>query len=137
MANYGQPNVTVNFDNSGGTPVNISNQVMTISAIDKEIALEESDAMGDAWAEFLSAAVSRMAEITLGGLYDDTAATSVNALAGGNSDLGAIRTLQVVFGSTKSITVECLIKNFRRLISRGELHKYELVLQPTGTPTEA
>lgn len=137
MANYAQPNVTVNFDNSGGTPVNISQQVMSISALDKEMTLEESDAMGDAWVEFLSAAVGRMAEITLGGLYDDTASTSVNALAGGNSDLGAIRTLQVVLGSSKSFTVETVIKSFRRIINRGELHKYELVLQPTGAPTEA
>lgn len=137
MANYGQPNVIVELDNSGGTPVNISQQVMTISTIDKEMTLEESDAMGDSWIEFLSAAVGKMAEITLGGLYDDTASTSVNALAGNNSDLGAIRTLAVTYGSTKKTTVETVIKSFKRIISRGELHKYELVLQPTGAPTEA
>lgn len=137
MANYGSANVVVEFDNSGGSLVNISQQVLTIGGIEKEALSELSHAMGDAWEESLAVGVFRMPEIVLGGFYDDTASTSVNALAGGNSDLGAIRTLAVTYGSTKKTTVETLIKKFRRIITRGELTKYELTLQPTGAPTEA
>lgn len=136
MADYGSADVTVQLDNPTDTLVDISAHVLTIGNIDKEALMEEVTAMGAAWFKHLSTGVFSMPELSLGGVYDD-AANAPDDLAGGNDDLGDTRTLEVTFGSTKTITVETIIKNFRRIITKGEKTKYELVLQPTGVPVEA
>lgn len=136
MAKRGFDEVTVSLDNSGGTPVVITSQVTTINGVTKEAVLEEVTAAGDAWAQHAKTGLARVGEIVLEGFYDDTITTTVHALVGGNTDLGALRTLTVGFGGAKTVSVETVIKSYERRPARGELTKYRLALQPTGLPTE-
>lgn len=135
MARYGSDDVTVNFDNSGGTPVDMSQYVQEINGVDIEAMLEEAHSFGDSWVEQAYTGLRRVGDITLGGFYDDTSTTGPDAIF--NSPGGGPRTLQIVYGSTKSTSVETIIKSYRRTLSRGTLHKYEVVLTPTGAVTEA
>lgn len=136
MARRGFDEVTVALDNSGGSPTTISSQVTTINGVTKEAMLEEVTAAGDQWAQHAKTGLSRVGEIVLEGFYDDTITTTVHAIAGGNTDLGAIRTLTIGFGGSKTVAVETLIKTYERRPARGELTKYRLALMPTGAPTE-
>lgn len=139
MAKYGSNSVTINFDNSGGTPVNMSDYILTINGVDIEAILEESHSFGKSWREFLATGIRQVGEITLGGFYDDTASSGpdaiFNAVASGPS--AGTRTLQVVYGGGKSTSVECVIKAYNRRPVRGELTKFEVVLAPSGQVTEA
>lgn len=134
MAVYGYDDLSVVFDNSAGTTVNISQSVLSISGIDVEAILEETHAAGDSWVEQTPVGLNRVGDITLQCLYDDDSDTGSNFMF---QRIGETRTLQVVFGAAKSMTVEAVIKNYRRMPSRGALTKAEVVLTPTGTVTEA
>lgn len=133
MAVYGFHNLKIEVDNSGGSPVDLSQYITSIGTIDKEAVSEESHTAGDSWVEHLFVGLSRMADVTLGGFYDDTASTGPDAVL---NAIGATRTLTVTYGSTKTTSVEALIANYRRSPARGELTKFEAVLRPTGAVTE-
>lgn len=139
MAKYGSNSVTINVDNSGGTPVDMSQHVLEINGIEIEAILEESHSFGDAWFESLAVGLRRMAPVVLGGFYDDAASTGPDVIfnAVANGPAATTRTFQVVYGASKSTSVETLIAKYGRKLSRGALHRYETTLQPTGAVTEA
>jgi len=135
MAKYTAANVVIEFDNSGGTLVDMSQYILELNGIDIESVLEESHTFGDSWVEQLNAGLKRLADVQLSGFYDDTASTGPDAIfnAVGNT---TTRTLKITWGSTKTTSVETIIKNYRRIPSRGALTKFEVVLTPTGQVTE-
>jgi hypothetical protein len=139
VAKYGSNSVTINVDNSGGTPVDMTQHTLDINDVEIESILEESHAFGDSWFESLATGVRRMAPIVMGGLYDDTSSSGPNAMyattASGPSE--TLRTWQCVYGSTKSTSVETLIAKYGRKLGRAALHKYSVTLQPSGAVTEA
>lgn len=141
MALYGYDDLVVEFDNSAGALQNMSQYVTSIGPVIKEAITEESHAAGDSWVEHLFAGIRRMSPITIGGFYDDTATTGPNAIF---DDVGVVagpaagtRTLAVTYGSTKKTTVETIIMSYTRTPTRNETTKFEVVVQPTGAPTEA
>jgi len=141
VAYYGSDDVVVDMDSTAGTTVNITQSVLEINGVDVEAMLEESHTMGDSWAENLYTGLRKSNEITLKGFFDDDSDTGTDFMWNdpGNTKTsgGGTRTLKILFGGTKSFTVETWIKNYRRLPSRGALTKCEVVLTPTGTVTEA
>jgi hypothetical protein len=139
VANYGQSSVVVAFDNSGGTPVTMTAYVQEINGISVESLMEQSDSFGDSWQEFLPVGVRKNGDITLGGLYDDTATTGPDAIFNAPAATVATtqRTLTITFGGSKTYAVECYIKKYDRMCVRGKLHRYSVTLQPTGAATEA
>lgn len=140
MANYQGDDFIVSIDNAAGTPVVCTQQVQTINGVDKEAVIEETHTFGDAYVEQGFAGLIRGGDITLGGLYDDTASTGSNALfndVGCVATAGVTRTLLLTFGGTKTYSVEVIIKSYKRMMERGKITRYEVVLTPTGTITEA
>lgn len=136
MANYGPDDLVVEIDiTDGGALTAITQQVQTVDGVDIENILEMTRSFGDQWDEFLQVGVRRIQPIVLEGLYDDTVSTGINAIA--TSAHIQTRTFAITYGSTKKTTVECWIQNYRRLPQRDGLTRYQLVLQPTGVPTEA
>ncbi|HXH05852.1 MAG TPA: hypothetical protein VNI83_04605 [Vicinamibacterales bacterium] len=139
MAKYGSSSIVIEFDNAGGTLVNVTQYVTTINGIDVEALMEEgTHPFGASWEEAIPSGVRRMNEITLGGLYDDTATTGPDAIfnAVASSPTVATRTLRITWGGTKTTSVECYIKNYRRTPTRNEVTKFEVVLRPVGAVTE-
>lgn len=136
MAKYGGNNTVIMFDNSGGTPVDMSQYVEEISELAVEAMLEESHTFGDSWREQLNAGLKFMPDITIKGKYDDTATTGPDAIfnAVGNT---TTRTLTVTFGGSKTRAVETIIKKYGASPRRGRITTYEVVLAPTGTVTDA
>lgn len=139
MAKYGSNSVTVNVDNSGGTPVDMTQHTLEINDVEIEAILEESYSFGDAWFESLAVGVRKMSPIVMSGFYDDTASSGPDAMYGTTASGPAqtTRTWQVIYGAAKSTSVETLIHKYGRKLGRGALHRYSVTLQPTGTVTEA
>lgn len=140
MAKYGSNSVQIDFDNSGGTPVDMSNYIHELGPIKVASAeMQESHAFGDAWKEFLATGVRMMEPFDIVGFYDDTATTGPDAIfndvADGPAD--STRTITVTWGGSKTTSVECWISAYQRAAVRGELHLFTVTLTPTGTVTEA
>lgn len=139
MAKYGPASITIEYDNSGGTPVDISQHVLSINDIDVESLAEEVHSFGDSWEEHLPIGVGRMAPVEISGLFDDTASTGPDALFKRTSPEGpsdSTRTLTITWG-TNTTSVETYVLSYRRAADRGALTRYTVRLQPTGTVTEA
>lgn len=134
MANYGSDDIVIIFDNSGGTTTNVTQSVLELNGVDVEAILEESHTFGDSWVEQLAVGLSRAADITVKGFYNDAATTGFDAMF---KNIGETRTFAVTWGGTKITSMEVLIKNYRRMPARGELTKAEAVLVPTGAVSEA
>jgi hypothetical protein len=139
MANYGQSSVIVAYDNSGGTPVTMTPYVQTINGVSVESLMEQSDSFGDSWQEFLPVGVRKNGDITLEGLYDDTATTGPDAIFNAPAATVATsqRTLTITFGGSKTYSVETYIAKYDRFPVRGKLHRYSVLLKTTGAATEA
>lgn len=138
MAKYGSGSIVIMFDNSGGTPVNMTAYVLTFNGMDIEGVTEDSTPFGVTWREFLAAGMRGITEITLGGMYDDTATTGPDVIfnAPASAPSTATRTLTVTWGGTKTTSAETFIRSYRRRPAVGTITKYEVALQPTGTVTE-
>lgn len=138
MANYGPDDVSLSFDNAGGTPVVMTDYILTINGIEIEAAMEETTTFGLAWKTSKATGIRMVGDITITGNYDDTATTGpdviFNAVVSGPSV--ASRTLLLGYGSTKTSSVETWIKKYSRKVGKI-LTKYEVVLEPTGAVTEA
>lgn len=134
-ARYSYKDATFEFDNSGGTPVDMSNYITEgPSPAEVEAILEETTALGDTWEEHHDTGIRRAPEITLSGPYDDTATTGPDAIF---NAVGATRTAKWTFGGSKTFEVETIIRRYRVNLKRGGLHMFEVTLQPTGTVTQA
>ena len=135
MAVYGPDDIIIAFDDSGGTPQTMTQYVLEMSGVDREALLMQTNSFGDTSEEWTAVGVTKVGEITLKGIFDDTASTGPNAIfiAIGNT---TTRTLTITWGSTKTTAVECIIKSYRRMPRLGETTQYEVVLRPTGAVTE-
>lgn len=134
MALYGSDDVAIVFDNSAGTTVSVTQSILSVSGIDVEAILEETHTFGDSWVEQSAVGLSRVGDITLQGNYDDDSDTGFNFMF---KNVGETRTIQILFGAAKTFTAETVIKNYRRMPSRGALTKAEAVLSVTGAAVEA
>ena len=131
--------VTVQFDIAAGTLTAMTPYITEIGGIDVEALMEESTAFGDTAQKFLPSGILKAGQITLGGYYDDTAATGPDVVfnAPAPTPSTASRTLTITFATGKTFTVETYIVKYTRTLTRNALTKFTVTLQPTGIITEA
>ena len=129
---HGSNEVIVAFDDGSGNPQTMTPYIDTINGLDVEALTEESTAFGDTWMKNLAVGVSKGADVTLGGLYNDTATTGPDAIF---NAIGATRTLTVTFATGKTFSCEVIIAKYSRTPARSALTKYTVLLRPTGTIT--
>lgn len=139
MAKYGSNSIVVEMDDAAGVVRNVTQHILTSSAVELESVLEESHAFGDSWREHLATGLQQMNPITFGGFYDDTAITGPHVVFGDRptGPASITKTLKVTWGGAKYTEVETHIQKYRRIPSRGALTRFEAELQPTGAVTEA
>ena len=135
MAKYGSPDTVIEFDNSGGTLVDVSNYILEASEIMIEGLFEETTAFGDDWVEQTPVLIKNVQDITLSMFYDDTATTGPDALFNAVND--GPRTLKVTWGSTKTTSVETYIKSYgRQPIVKGLTKARVVLTKAPGVVTE-
>ena len=141
MANYGPADVVVEYDNAGGTLVDITAHVLSINDVDVENISEEVRPFGASWDVHKAIGVGRVPVVEIGGVYDDTAATSPDALFAGRVPEGpaaTARELKFTWGSTKTtLFAGTILLSFRRTVDKNGLTRWLARLQPTGAVTEA
>jgi hypothetical protein len=97
---------------------------------------ESSETFGDAWREFLATGMRSVPDITLGGHWDTTATTGPHVVfnpGANDADPNAgTRTLVIVFGDSKTFTVETLVSEFEVAAEKGQLTQFRAVVRPTG-----
>lgn len=141
MANSTPAGMKIEYDNAGGTLVDLTQYILTINDVDVEQVLEEKHTFGDSWEEFLPVGIGKVGPIELGGLFDDTATTGPDALFANRipeNPTTATRTLKVTWiAAGKNTTVETYLISYNRSADRNGLTKYKAKLQPTGAVAEA
>lgn len=139
MAKATPAGTIIEYDNAGGSLVDITQHVLTINDVDIESVLEEVHTLGDSWEESLPIGVGKVAPVELSGLYDDVASTGPDALFAGRvpeTPASATRTLKITWRSGKTTSVETYLVSYKRTADRNALTKYTATLQPTGAVTE-
>ena len=128
--------IYVTTASSTGAFHNIAGYVRSISGLNIEAMLQETHGFGDAWVEQSYVGMRRVDDITIGGFYDDVAASGPHAIFGALATLGAERVIKLDLGTTNEYPkVDVIVKNYRRMPSIGEMTGYEVVLAPTGAVT--
>lgn len=132
---YGPASVTVSLeDGPGGTARNIHNFILNgISA--KDISrMMQTDALGDTWEEHTPIGKLASEVSTLEGIWDTTATTGTHAIFSavddGPQDDG--RELVIVFGDSKTYTVDVRLMSYEVLATNDSIQKFRAELQPTG-----
>lgn len=138
MANYGPANIAISFDDSGGTLRVITPFILSINDIAVEAALEETQAFGKSWRESLATGIRFMADIVMGGLFDDTTVTGPDVVFKGvaSAPSTATRTFTIGYGAALTTTVETVLFKYVRKPDRNGLTKFEASARPTGAVTE-
>lgn len=132
---YGSASITVTLeDGPGGTARAITGHVLTMGGIKITAELQDSDAFGDTWAESTPTGKKKLEPLDLTGHWDTTATTGPHVVLiapdDGPQDDG--RELVVVFGDSKTMTVDVRLASYEVLGKNGELTEFAAQLVPTG-----
>ncbi len=135
---HGSSEVTVTYDDApGGTGRDITQFVMDLGGVEIDVETQSSDSFGDSWREFTPNGMRAIPVIPVKGLWDDTATTGphtvLNPVAGDASPQASTRTLVIVFGNSKTFTVETRLTKYRVIAKNGALTEFEAEIQPTGS----
>jgi len=135
---YGSSSVTITLeDGPGGTARIITSFVMEMSGIKITANTEPSTVFGATWETHVPTGVMKGDPITLSGLWDTTTTTGPHvvfiAVDDGPQDDG--RELIVVFGDSKTMTLDVRLISYEVVGAAGSLTRFNAVLQPTGTMT--
>ncbi|MBF8255131.1 MAG: hypothetical protein HW375_38 [Anaerolineales bacterium] len=135
-AKYGSDDLVFKIDASdGGALQDMSQHIDEIGGYKITKMSEESHTFGDSWVEHLLTGIRKNEDFTVGGLYDDTAATGPDATFNGTH--AVTRTVEITWGGTKKSTFEAWIVDYERKTGRGNLTRWSATIRPTGAVTEA
>ena len=136
MAQYGWPDLSIQVDaTDGGSLQEMKSHVRGIQIGASERLTEENTVAGSTWVAHVMTGIRQLADLTLDGVYDDTASTGPNATFNGTHTV--TRSVVLTWGGTKTTSFEAWITSYERTTpGKGKLG-YKVVLKPTGTVTEA
>lgn len=130
--------ITVTYDDGpNGTGRAVTNYILTMSGAKITSNMQASHALGDSWEEVLPSGMAKGDPITLTGFWDDTATTGPHVvfIAPDDGPQDATRTLVIVFGNSKTLTMETYLESYAVIARNGQLTEFEAVIRPTGTLT--
>src|SRR4051812_34414346 len=105
---HGSSEITVTYDDAGGTPRVITGFILEMGSIKLTSQTDPSTPYGASVMSKLPTGVSEIADMTFEGFFDDTATTGPHTVFGtpDTNPQGATRTLAVVVGNAKTWTSE-------------------------------
>ena len=133
MAMYDSSDVKHEFDDAGGTLVDMSAYITDADVIGGEMPTDEITPFGASAETHASTGVEKRGDLTLKGPYDDIATTGPVAIFNAK---GATRTYKQTYGGTKTRSVETIIVDFNPNIKVKGVTMFEVKLQQTGVITE-
>ena len=132
---YGPASVTMTYDDSpGGTGRAITNFILEGISVKPSAQLMDTTALGDSATEQTPTGLTSIDSITLTCIWDTTGTTGTHAVLGsvddGPQDSG--RTLVVVFGDSKTFTVETRLASSEVRAQMGSIQTIVAEIVPTG-----
>ena len=134
---YGSQSISVTYDDGpGGTGRDVTNFILTMGGVKLTAATQPSHALGDAYEAHTPTGMVKMEDLTLTGFWDTTPSTGPHAVFGAPDDgpQDATRTLVIVFGDAKTMTVETRLVSYEVLGKNENLTEFAAVIRPTGRP---
>lgn len=132
----GSGEVTISMDDAAAAPQVVTGFVMTLGKAAIKVETQSSDAFGDLWDEFAPTGRRGCPPIAISGLFNTTATTGPHVVfKPADADAlpnAATRTLVIVFGDSKTFTVETRISDYSVEAKNGKLSEYSCTLTPTG-----
>jgi hypothetical protein len=137
LSNYGSNSTTIEIDDSGGTPRDLSTQILSINGVTIEAVTEESHGYNKAWAEVLATGMRRIEPVEAEGFFND-AANGAHAVMKGvaTGPSSGTRTIKFGWGGGWFTAFETLITKYGRLPKVGAITRYKTTLTPSGQVTE-
>lgn len=129
MAIYGPADCDVSLAASSVPDVTV------VSDLDELSINEETTPLGVAAQTHAYVGVYGMAPVTFEAPYSTTAGDL--AVVGSGLSRGGTVAVIITIGGSKTVSFSSIVTNRKRVFSRGQLTKYQLTVQPTGTITEA
>lgn len=132
---YGSASITIAMDDGpGGSARTITSGVLEMSGIKLTAGMQDSTAYGDTFKKMLPTGVNEAAPVTIRGFWDTTATTGSHAVFSAPDDgpQDSTRTLTVVFGDSKTATMEGFLVSYEVLGKAGALTEFVAVYQPNS-----
>lgn len=135
---YGSQSITISYDDSpGGSLRVVTGHILTMSGVKITSAMQASHAFGDSWEESTPTGMKKMDPVTMQGLWDTTPTTGPHAVFVEPDDgpQDDTRSLVIVFGDSKTMSVETRLVSYEVLGKNGNLTEFVAVVQPSGAAT--
>jgi len=134
---YGSSSVTITYDNApSGSGQIVTNFIMELGGAKIVVENESAEAFGDSWREFAAVGMRSSPDIAVSGHWNTTATTGPHVVFNpGANDADpnqGTRTLVIVFGDSKTFTVETMLAEYEVAGTVGALTKFNAVIRPTG-----
>ena len=107
----------------------ISGEVHSIGGLRQEVPTEPSHGAGDSDSEHTSAGITMNDDMTLEGMFDDTALFPAALM---RAAVGTTLAFVITIGGTKTRTGNAIVSSFEEAPARDVTTKYTAVLRPTG-----
>lgn len=135
MAKYGSVSISIQFDDGpGGTLRTITPYVTTLGGVKLEAIQQQTNPFGVAWRQHTPTGVSQVPPITFQGFFDDTATVGPHVvfIAPDDSPADLERTCVIVYGNSKTATMEGRLVSYEVLGKNENLTEYAAVYQPNS-----
>lgn len=131
---YGSASASITIDDHGGTPRDITAHVLTIGGLKITEITEENSPFGMANERYTPTGKQKFGPVTVTGNFDTTATTGPHAVFSTleTTPQDSTRTLVIVPGDSKTLTVEVYATEYEPILSNGKLTGYSATLVQAG-----
>jgi hypothetical protein len=133
MAKYGSASVTVTIDDSpGGTPRIITPYVLTIGGIKRESITQQTNPFGVAFQSNTPVGVTKVDDIAIGGLFDDTATLGpyvVFKVQAGDVAPASVGRVLVIATGGGTFTITVHLVSFEVIAKNSNLTEYAALVR--------
>lgn len=132
---YGSASATISYDDGpGGSLRDITAHVLSIGGLKIEQITEENSPFGVAYEKHTPVGKQKFADVTIAGNWDTSATTGPHVVFGDPDDgpNDATRTLTIVPGDSKTLTVETRLVSYEVILTDGKLTGYSAVVRQAG-----
>lgn len=132
---YSSPDITITYDDGpGGTGRAVTSHVLSMGGVKIEQLTEQTNPFGTAFETHTPVGLQRFPDVVFEGLFDTTATTGPHVVFGTPDDgpQDSTRTLVIVFGDSKTLTVETRLVDYEVVGQVGALTRYRATVRQAG-----
>jgi hypothetical protein len=133
---YGSASVSISYDDApGGSLQDVSAHVLSVGGLKIEQITEENSPFGQAYESNTPVGKQKFADVTIAGNWDTSASTGPHVVFGtpDSDPNGSTRTLTIVPGDSKTLTVETRLVSYEVILTNGKLSGYSAVVRQAGS----